>query len=85
MPTPTNLLANIQEPSDQPPPKIFLSIIDTNQDNIKKWAILDSEATRCFLVRDVTGNTAYLNYDLMTVTIADGNSTHTQKRSTTTP
>ena len=43
------LLANIGVPTYHPPPKSFVSTIETNLTNIKNWAILDSCASSHFL------------------------------------
>ena len=66
------LLANIQWPSLQPPPKMILSTIDVNLQDIRKWAILDSGASSHFLVVGALVVNKQVSADPMVVAYADG-------------
>jgi hypothetical protein len=69
------LLANVQQPSHQPAPKMFLSTFDVNWQNIREVAMLDSGASSHVLCSDAPVTDKQIATAPITVIHLDGDTT----------
>ena len=70
------LLENVQEPSLQPPPTMLLQTIDADLHTIKKWAILNSEASSHFLALGAPVRNKVVAKKPIAVMLSDGTQVH---------